>query len=444
MKHCRTSFYKVAFFFLGVLFIASPLFAQDLSYDRYTETLREPEAPSRVGRSIAHFLVYPFEIIRYGTDKTLVAIEKHHIDKKVKWIYEKIQSYGISPHLNFVSMSNRSYGADIDFIRLVQKKEYLPDSTLSGWVRWAEDGYFRAGGKVGWSLIKGTGLRTFGIANYENRHEEHFYGVGPHSSAGDGAVFSWEETKLEYQLGYSKTPEWGIDGKFSYRNVNISGGRDGGRGQIGEIPTFSEERIPGFHGDSFLTWKLEVIHDTRNQKENSTIGGMQRFGFSFNEGLNSSLARFFRYETEVSHYFRLGADRRVLAFHFYGEHNDEVNNGQVPFHQMAKLGGYGTSPHMSHTLRGYDFNRFFDESALLFNIEYRYTIWEYRDYKLDTVFFWDEGQVFGEFSEFQLSDFRESYGIGFRLSVANVMFLALEVAHGDEGTNLYVKGSSPF
>lgn len=193
-----------------------------------------------------------------------------------------------------------------------------------------------------------------------------------------------------------------------------------------------------------ITLSGELVHDTRNQKENSTIGGRQRLALSYNEGLNSSLARYFKYEVDLSHYFRLWSDRRVLAVHFYGEHNDELNEGQVPFHQMAKLGGYGSWPYLSHPLRGFDFNRFYDESTVLFNIEYRYTIWEYRDLKVDTIFFWDEGQVFGEFGEFQFKDFRESYGIGFRFSIVNAMVLALELAHGDEGTNFYVKGSAPF
>ena len=111
---------------------------------------------------------------------------------------------------------------------------------------------------------------------------------------------------------------------------------------------------------------------------------------------------------------------------------------------MAKLGGYGVFPRLSHTLRGYDNNRFFGESAALFNAEYRYRIWEYRDWKTDAVLFWDEGQVFRDLSNFQLKDFRESYGLGFRISLLEHAVICVEVAHGSEGTNFYLKSGAPF
>ena len=129
---------------------------------------------------------------------------------------------------------------------------------------------------------------------------------------------------------------------------------------------------------------------------------------------------------------------------FYGEHNDRLRNRSVPFHQLARLGGYGKYPDRSATFRAYDKNRFFGESLALLNLEYRYTVYEYRDWKVDTVYFWDEGQVFRDISDFQWQDFEASYGGGFRISVLNHVVLSLEVAHGDEGTHFYAKTGSPF
>lgn len=210
----------------GVLLFASSVLAQELSYDPYVEELRGPaESPSRAERSLQHFLVYPFEIVRYVTDETLVFVEKHHLYKKGKWIYDKMQSYGVTPHFGFVNLGNRSYGADVDFISLSQRRENFPDAVLSGWIRRAEDGYLKTGSKIGWSRIAGTGVQTFGRFNYEKRPEEHFYGIGPHSSAGEGSVYSMEETTLEAVLGYGKDPRLGFDLTFGYHNVNISGGK---------------------------------------------------------------------------------------------------------------------------------------------------------------------------------------------------------------------------
>ena len=102
------------------------------------------------------------------------------------------------------------------------------------------------------------------------------------------------------------------------------------------------------------------------------------------------------------------------------------------------------SDDFSETLRAYDPNRFTDRSLLLLNLEYRYNIWEYKDWKTDAVIFMDEGQVFRNFGDFKLRDFRESYGVGLRTSIAGIVLLSLEAAHGDEGTHFYAKSTTPF
>ncbi len=428
-----------------ILLTSSYAFADSLSYDPYAPVFEKPVvAESRANYFFKSVLVAPFYLVKWPVDTTLRFVEENRLSKKAIWIYRQMKNRGVTPHLGFVGISSRTYGGDFDFIAMMRKKQKFPDVNLKSWIRYSQGVYFDVGGIVGKERIAGSGVSFNTTFDYQDRPEEHFYGVGPDSSAGEGAVYAMEMTTIEPAVGIELSPHWKADIKASYRNINISGGKDGGRGQIGEISSFSEERINGFHGDSIISATLQIMHDTRNQNENSTRGGYEKFALGYHEGLNSSEARYFSYIAELARYFKLGSERRVLAVHFYGEHNDEMNNGTIPFHQLAKLGGFGARPRLSHALRGFDYNRFTDESALLFNIEYRYTIWEYRNYKLDTVVFWDEGQVFDEFSNFQLKDFRESYGLGFRLGIANIPLLSIEMAHGDEGTNIYVKTKAPF
>lgn len=437
--------------FLLLLLIATFLFSQPLvaadalSYDPYAADSQPSQTSSseRFWQNVLKVPVFPFWLIKYPVDKTLVFVEKKHIHKKAIWIYNQMQNRGVTPHFSLVSLNHRSYGAEFDFVRLVRQKHNFPDLILQSWIRYSEDVYFQTGAKAGWSRIGDTRLSAFGIFEYEDRYNEHFYGIGPHSSRGDGYVYGMETTTIQPVIQYDWSHELRSEFFASYRNINMDGGKDGGRGQIGE-GIFNERDVYGLSGDSLFSLGTRWTHDTRNQKENSTKGGLRAFEFGYHEGLGSSQARYFRYMTDFRQYFRLGSDRRVLAFRFLGEHHDEINGGDIPFHQLSKLGGYGAFPRLSHTLRGFNYNRFTDESALLFNVEYRYNIWEYRHYKMDTVFFWDEGQVFGEFSELQLKNFRESYGIGFRVSAANIPLLSIELAHGDEGTNIYVKTKTPF
>ena len=60
------------------------------------------------------------------------------------------------------------------------------------------------------------------------------------------------------------------------------------------------------------------------------------------------------------------------------------------------------------------------------------------------VVYWIILKIFQEFKNFKLNRLRESYGGGFRVSAADHILLSLEIAHGDEGTNVYVKSSAPF
>ena len=54
-------------------------------YDKYTTLLRNPKTPSTGSNIAKHFLVYPFEIIRWPMDKALVTTEKYALDTKTLW-----------------------------------------------------------------------------------------------------------------------------------------------------------------------------------------------------------------------------------------------------------------------------------------------------------------------------------------------------------------------
>ncbi len=432
----RQKFFAALFLF-ALIFSSAALYAEDLSYDRYAALPAPAESPSTGKKIAAEILTYPFELLRWPMDQGLRATEKYRLDTKGFYLYRKMQDYGFTPHLNLAAP-----GGEIDWLNLSRQKVNFPDLVAKSWLDYSYNSIFETGSKVGIERIAGTGLRAYQIFDYSYRHREHFYGIGPNSSKGDGASFKQEKTLLETVFGYSADPSLSIDSKFAFQNVNISGGRDGGRGHIES--TFNNQTIDGLNGDRLITLGLEVLRDTRNQQDNSTKGGKARMGLSYNEGLGNSDARYFNYQAEATHYFRLGSDRRVFFARLFGEYNNEARGHSVPFYQMARLGGYGTYPDLSRTFRAYDTNRFFGEGAVLGNFEYRYTIYEYRDFKMDAVVFLDEGQVFRDLGKFKFSDFRESYGGGFRFSLLNHVLLSVEAAHGDEGTIFYVRTHSPF
>jgi len=417
--------------------------AGEKSYDRYAPVYKKPlSSPPTVRHIAANLLTYPLEPLRLLTTATLSSIEKYHLDDKFMWGYDTLQGHGITPKIGFLSLGSRRFGADVDFVKLAGMKSELPDLTVQGNIQYASDLYFETGGQIGLERIADTGLYAKIDLQYLYRPREHFYGIGPTTSAGDGAVYGYEETSAGPMVGYQVGDDLSLDFKSQYRNINISEGREAGRLQARDL--VNPAQLSGSYGDRLLTQEWAVTHDTRNHKGNSDRGGLRNFALSYNEGVGQSNARYLKYQTELSQYFKLYSERRVLAIRFFGEHNSELGSGEVPFHQLAKLGGYGRQNFFSNTLRGYDDNRFTDASAALLNMEYRYNIWHYRDFKLDTVAFWDEGQVFDRLGSLKFDNFRYSIGGGFRVSIAELTVLTLEAARAGEGTNVYIRTETPF
>jgi hypothetical protein len=437
------------------LILGSPLFAQEeIPYDRYAAIWREgplKEEPSKAAETFTtlgkHFLVYPFELVRWPLDKTLIFVEDYHIDDKIDWILEQLKDRGITPRIRGIATGDSfGGGVDIEFVKLLMLKDRFPHTTVEGRGFWTVDGITEYRAKILQSDLFETGLRAGGNFKYEDRSEEHFYGIGPDTSVGDDTSYRMERTTLETILGYSFLNTWDLEGKFAFQNVNITKGQDkeDGRETIDQIFIVTgRQDIPGRWGDRILSWGLSLEHDNRDSEDVPTQGGFQRFHFGFHKGMDNDTG-YFKYRGEAGHFFKIFSKRRVLGLRGVVEHHDEVGDRRVPFFDMSRLGGYGTYPRYGDTHRGYVRDRFYDESLMLFNVEYRWTAWEYREIRMDPVVFTDVGQVFGEWSDFQFKDFRTSYGLGFRVSVEKEVFFTFEVARSSEGTQFYVKTKTPF
>lgn len=437
---------------LGVfLFPSGGLGAEEISYDRYGPLGPEGKPLGAAGGQEtlkalgSHFLVYPFEVIRWPFDQGLNYVEKHHLEDKVDWIYEQMKNHGLTPKVSSLfGEGGFGGGFDIEATKLSGLKDPLPNFTVEGSSLWTMDGITVYEGRIREEKIAGTELRIEGGVEYENRSEEHFYGIGPDTSLGDGTSFRMERTTLEGSAGHAFLNTWDVKASASFQNVNITNGEDGGRGIIDSIfVATGRQAIPGLGGDELLNFDVQVEHDNRDRQELPTRGGYQRAQLGYTKGLEGS-SGFLRYRVEGAHFFKIFSERQVLALRGVLEHEDEIGDREVPFFAMSRLGGYGVRPRIGDTHRGYKRDRFFDEGLLLLNLEYRWTVYNYRDWRMDAVLFWDEGQVFGEWSHLQWKDFTDSFGIGFRISLVDDILLNIEIARSSEGTEFYVKTKTPF
>ena len=427
-------------FFLTA-FVFSSGSASAANTDKYAPVYTKPLKSSSLKDPLSALLALPFEIIRWPMSKNLLFVEKEYLPKKAEWLYTYLKNHGIQPSIGFMSGQGMQYGLKLDLPKLSGLQSKYPDFTFDTWIHYGDDIAFRTGAEIGVERIAGTPFFVSGFVQYEDRFEDNFFGIGPDTSAGEGVSYAHEQTTVAGKVGYEFTPEWKGAFHLVYENNNIS---DGDSDDWGPLSHFSSNNLPGASGDKILTLAADLKNDTRDFRDAPTRGGYRQLYLGYNEGLGDSNASYFTYRADAAQYFKVGSPRRIFAIRGLAEHHDEINGGNVPFYNMSKLGGYGTLPEQSHTLRSYHVNRFFGESLLLFNIEYRYAIWEYRELQLDAVPFFDFGQTFGEWSEFQFKDFRESYGLEFRVYVARNNLVNISIAHGDEGTNFFVRSKKAF
>lgn len=407
-------------------------------YDPYVREKAYAPEHSLTKKIASEFLTYPLELVRWPFKQTLYFIEEKRLTAKTRYVFEKLAENGILPKLAFTH-----WGAEIDLVRALHIQKHVPENLVSRvWTHYGVEGIFEAGTKFGYERPDQTGFHALGNVQYDYRPDEDFYGTGADTSKGDETAFKMETSLLGGSAGYRHASGAGIDFRGSYRNINISGTTDKDDRQIGEV--FPGRNFPGNSGDDIVTLGSEVSWNPGRTNNPMRSPSLISFAADFNEGVHHSKARYFKFSSKISKSFELGSPRRVLAFRLYGEHNSRLPGHTVPFHQMARLGGFGIYPHLSQTLRGYEENRFYGENAALLNLEYRYRIYQYREWTVSHVLFFDNGQTFNRVSKFQFQDFRESYGTGLRLALLNKVLLDLEIAHGDEGTYFYARNSQPF
>lgn len=436
------------FFHAAVSLLAEEPESRD--YDAYARILADgpekggtqPEKENLIGRSLG-FPAWPLDWLRWGIDNTVYYVERHHIDEKATWIYERITDYGIYPKLaNLANFGNFGTGVDLDFVKLLRQQSRVPYLRAKAGLLWAYQELFEVNVELGIDKLQEVGPYGSVYFDFQDRPDEDFFGIGPNTSRGDGANFHSETTLAEARFGYSFTLSTDIHAKVAYKNVTLTEGEDDGKGQIEHV--FPQANTPGLKGGEFFIFGGELAHDTRDFPEDPHKGAVARAALSYHEGIDGSDFGFFTYQAEFAKYQEVFSERQVIGLRLLGEHHDEMNDRSIPFFEMSRLGGYGVAPSPGYTHRGFQKNRFFGESVLVMNLEYRYVVWQYRDFSIDAVIFWDEGQVFNEWSDFEFKDFRESIGGGLRFKILRKSILSVELARSDDGVEFYARSQTPF
>jgi hypothetical protein len=432
----------LGFLCLGLFSLALIGYGEEKRADLYAPVYTKPLAAQPLKGFFSRALELPFKLIKWPMDKGIIFSENHRLDKKTIWLYEESLKQGVKPLFGFTDLSALPFfGAELNLLTIARQKDRFPDFFATTTLLYCPTVFFSVGSEIGAQKIGGTGFHTKGFFNYDLQQKEPFYGIGPHTSMGNSTSYRMETTRVGAAAGYEFSPTIDLEGGFDYRNVNILNRKLDGKGDIRTI--FSGENIPGTGGDNLLDYSLTLGRDTRDSKDDATQGSYQKLLFQYTDGIRGSEASYFKYQIDAAKYFRLASPRRILVARVFAEHNQTID-GTLPFYDMAKLGGAGANTRDSETARAFVYNRFYGQSALLLNLEYRYTVMEYKQFKVKTAFFNDLGEVFGKIHQFRLVDLRESYGVGLYISYSRNTLLNVSVAHGNEGTRFYVKNKLAF
>ncbi|MDX1281875.1 BamA/TamA family outer membrane protein [Shewanella colwelliana] len=289
----------------------------------------------------------------------------------------------------------------------------------------------------------------------------------------DGAS-NWFDIKLEYALPFGATKE---SGRVEYQIENgllvsaPSGGevwnplssgatvlvlRQFNRYQSFE---FEEDTLDG----AIHALELGILYDNTDFPINPSYGSSQYLSISHDSAWLESDHEWTFINLDMSKYFSLGssdyASQRVIALNFWTGYSpswaleyDELGGrrvtGNAPYNEGATLGGF-------YRMRGFDQSRFHDKAAIYGTAEYRYTFkanpvedinW-LRFLRLDwfqLVGFVEAGRVAPSFKASELfSDIKYDFGVSLRALMAGLVVRS-DIAHSEEGTNLWIMVDHPF
>lgn len=207
--------------------------------------------------------------------------------------------------------------------------------------------------------------------------------------------------------------------------------------QYGRLQTGN---LTGSQGGIIAQLGVVANYDNRNNVFYPTEGSLIEVLATFNSQNLGSDFNFQRYLVDAAKYFTFN-DKHTIAVNAIGD----FYVGDAPFFQLAELGG-------TKRMRGYYQGRYRDNNAVLVQAEYRVPILQnviksgfFKD-RFKIAVFGAYGGVAPTISDFNLSDFKYSYGAGlrFRLTDAGIN---LRLDYGrvkGGGGNFYVTFNEAF
>ncbi|MHB8259540.1 MAG: BamA/TamA family outer membrane protein [Bacteroidia bacterium] len=218
-----------------------------------------------------------------------------------------------------------------------------------------------------------------------------FFGIGNHVPSYFRERYFTNNPRLRLTALRRVYPHLYAGLKYSYDYTNIT--------QLSDTGMLIKGTIAGSKGGAVSGVGTTIKYDNRDNQFYATKGYYAEFFALTNNNLTGSDYSFGKYSLDVSTYCALPY-KQVLAFNGYGV----INTGNVPFYQMAVLGG-------DSKMRGLYQGRFRDKDCWVLQTEYRAHLF----WRLGAVAFASIGDVAPQLNQFNYKYTHLAFGGGLRV-----------------------------
>jgi outer membrane protein assembly factor BamA len=284
------------------------------------------------------------------------------------------------------------------------------------------------------AFSNGRYFLQFGGSFFKNATSR-FFGPGQDSVEGNETNYTAREIRANWRFGVYMNEVTQIALAQRVRDVQLQRGAT-------NLP-FTGERfgdVDGVNGQSTIVGHRVSFHyDTRNNLVTPTDGMAITAYAELNQNIrNEAHPVYSRYELEVKKLFPSESKRAILVVRA----NLQATIGtQVPFFEQSSLGG-------QNNLRGFGVDRYIDKHLIAVSIEERIHIARTRlagvmaDFELAP--FLDTGQVFGNFKDVSVKDYRMTPGLGIRGIVRPNVVGRLDYGFSREGGAIFAGLDFPY
>ncbi|RMF65270.1 MAG: hypothetical protein D6743_08265 [Calditrichaeota bacterium] len=398
-----------------------------------TQPSRYPDpnlVPYRTRKSVlVHFLSLPAKVWRLiwsPLGAAMIWEEQHHIHQRlINFFLNDDRTGGFFPIISIGGNTGAAGGLTIFHNNLFNKRKRIRLTVL---FNTEDNNSVRL--MYSDSTLFGTPLFLDFGGEFLNDSDENFF-IRPdvtqqelddssiranESTENDETSYAVERGGFNVALGYALHRRTSIALTSRFQRSDIR------RGEDEEAERFPIT-VPGFSTTSLFSVGAVVTVDFRNGWPRTLSGSLLRFAYQYNREVNGGRFEYNRFTIEAQQFIPVPflALNRRLAVRGRFEKLDRLNGRQIPFYELSLLGD-------AWTLRGFEQNRFRGRGSLLFNVEYRYPVWD----TWDAVIFIDEGQVFDDLNEIDFERFHFAIGTGFRFMSRRGFLFRVEVGFSRE------------